>query len=137
MTAITYYLNGELYRVHGTPELSVAEIIATAVPADAENMQQHDELVYPEDLLFQEAWELQGSVLVEELAKSKIVAHDIRREIRDQEFLPWDRKVSIPSEAVAAEAERDVIRQKYAQAQLDIDAASDITVLRGIVKSFI
>lgn len=138
MTAITYYLNNELYRLHSAEShLTTDDIIALAVPSDAQDIQVHEELNYPEDPLFQAAWELQGSVLVEDLAKSKTVAHNIRRQVRDTEFTPWDRKVTIPSEAVAAEAEREAIRLKHAQIQTDIDNATDIATLRTVIKSFI
>lgn len=137
MAAVTYYLNGNLHRVHGTPELSTADIISASVPADAQNIQEHDDLIYPEDTLFIAAWQLQDSTIVEDPAAAKVIAHNIRRQVRDSEFTPWDRKVTIPSEAVAAEAEREAIRLKHAQLQTDIDAAVDIDSLRAIVKSFI
>ncbi len=137
MAAVTYYLNGELYRIHGTSELSIADIISSSVPADAQNIQEHDDLIYPEDTLFIAAWQLQDSTIVEDPAAAKVIAHNIRRQVRDSEFTPWDRKVTIPSEAVAAEAEREAIRLKHAQLQTDIDNATDIATLRTVVKSFI
>lgn len=136
MAAVTYYINGDLCRVQGTPELSTADIISSSVPADAQNIQEHDELIYPEDTLFVTAWQLQGSTIVEDLTTAKVVAHDIRRSVRDQEFTPWDRKVTIPAESANAEAQRELIRQKYAQIQLDIDTASDMATLRSVVKTF-
>lgn len=55
--------------------------------------------------------------------KAKTIAHDIRREERAKEFAPLDIKATIPSEAAAAEAARQAIRDKYAVIQNEIDAA--------------
>lgn len=136
MSTITYYLNGSLHLLTGCPDLSDDDMMF-AVPSDAQNIETHTELTVPEDMLFMSTWQLQGSTIVEDLTASKEIAHEIRRTIRDREFIPWDRKVTIPSEAVAAEAEREAIRLKHAQLQTDIDAATDIATLRTVVKSFI
>ena len=60
------------------------------------------------------------------LTKAKTIAHDKRREARSAEFAPLDIKATIPSEAVAAEAARVVIRTKYTDMQTAIDAASTV-----------
>lgn len=57
------------------------------------------------------------------LDKAKAIGHDIRREERAKEFAPLDIKATIPSEAAAAEAARQAIREKYAVIQNEIDAA--------------
>lgn len=56
--------------------------------------------------------------------KAKAVAHDMRRAARAAEFAPLDIKATIPSEASAAEAARQFIRDKYANIQVAIDAAT-------------
>jgi len=56
--------------------------------------------------------------------KAKDIAHDIRRAKRAEEFAPLDIKATIPSEAVAAEAARQAVRDKYATMQTQIDSAS-------------
>jgi hypothetical protein len=56
--------------------------------------------------------------------KAKNIAHDIRRAKRAEEFAPLDIKATIPSEAVSAEAARQVIRDKYAAMQTQINSAS-------------
>jgi hypothetical protein len=61
--------------------------------------------------------------------KAKAIAHDKRRQARSAEFAPLDIKATIPSEAVAAEAKRAVIRTKYATMQAEIDAATTINAL--------
>jgi hypothetical protein len=67
--------------------------------------------------------------------KAKTIVHDIRRAKRTAEFAPLDIKATIPSEAVAAEAARQAIRDKYAAIQTNIDAAPGITELKLIADS--
>ena len=55
--------------------------------------------------------------------KAKDIAHDKRREARSAEFAPLDIKATIPSEATAAEAARQIVRDKYATMQTAIDTA--------------
>jgi len=57
------------------------------------------------------------------LEKAKQIGHDIRRAERAKEFAPLDIKATIPSEAAAAEAARQAIREKYAVIQNEIEAA--------------
>ena len=65
--------------------------------------------------------------------KAKTVAHDMRRAARAAEFAPLDIKATIPSEAEAAEAARQFIRDKYANIQITIDAAATVDDLLAIV----
>ena len=65
--------------------------------------------------------------------KAKAIAHDKRRQARAIEFAPLDIKATIPSEAEAAEAERVLIRTKYAEIQAEIDAATTINALTARV----
>ena len=67
--------------------------------------------------------------------KAKTIVHGIRRAKRTAEFAPLDIKATIPSEAAAAEAARQAIRDKYAAIQTDIDAAPGITELKLIADS--
>ena len=67
------------------------------------------------------------------LEKAKGIAHDKRRAARSAEFAPLDIKATIPSEATAAEAERQVIRDKYAQMQQKINAASSVEDLKKLL----
>lgn len=69
------------------------------------------------------------------LDKAKGIAHDKRRAARSAEFAPLDIKATIPAEAQAAEAARQVIRDKYAAIQNDINAAADVDTLKQIVES--
>ncbi len=63
-------------------------------------------------------------MIVINIDKAKNIAHDIRRAKRSEEFAPLDVKATIPSEAVAAEAARQDIRDKYAAMQTQIDLAA-------------
>ena len=67
--------------------------------------------------------------------KAKAIAHEKRRVARSAEFKPLDIKATIPSEAAAAEAARQAIRERYAAIQTDIDSAPGIPELKLIVDS--
>jgi hypothetical protein len=67
--------------------------------------------------------------------KAKSIAHDKRRAARAAEFAPLDIKATIPSEAVAAEAARQAVRDKYAAIQSDIDTAPGVPELTLVVQS--
>jgi hypothetical protein len=69
------------------------------------------------------------------LDKARTIVHDIRRAKRTAEFAPLDVKATIPSEAAAAEAARQVVRDKYAAIQSDIDAAPGVPELKLIANS--
>lgn len=59
-----------------------------------------------------------------DINKAKEIAHEVRRAARAEEFKPFDLKATIPAEAEQAEAERQAIREKYAEIQNQIDAAA-------------
>ena len=67
-----------------------------------------------------------------DINKAKNIAHSIRRQQRSKEFAPLDDLIAkqIPGWE-GAEAKRQVIRDKYAVLQDDIDAAGDISALNG------
>jgi hypothetical protein len=61
------------------------------------------------------------------IEKAKVIAHDVRRAARAEEFKPLDEVVmkQIPGADVReVEAARQVIREKYAEIQTQIDAAT-------------
>jgi hypothetical protein len=70
-------------------------------------------------------------VITININKAKTIAHDKRREARSAEFAPLDIKATIPSEATAAEAARQAIRDKYAAMQTAIDAASTVDEIKA------
>jgi len=68
------------------------------------------------------------------LTKAKDIVHDMRRTARTAEFAPLDVQATIPAKAAEAEASRQVIRDKYAAIQKDIDTAPGIPELKLIVE---
>lgn len=72
------------------------------------------------------------------LDKAKTISHDIRRQKRAEEFQPLDEVImkQIPGTDIQAiEAERQVIRDKYAEIQTTIDEAQDSATLLTIVQN--
>jgi hypothetical protein len=73
-----------------------------------------------------------------DIAKAKAIAHDMRRVARADEFKPHDEIImkQIPGvDAVAAEAARQAIRDKYSAMQTAIDTAAtpdEIKVALGV-----
>ena len=59
------------------------------------------------------------------ITKAKAIGHDIRRVARAEEFKPFDEAIAkqIPGAVDGAEAQRQVIREKYAAIQTSINAA--------------
>ena len=82
----------------------------------------------PSDRFFRNAWVADGAAVAVDLGKAKDIGHDIRRQQRAEEFQPFDEIIAkqIPgADAIAAEAARAAIRDKYADVQLAIDTAAD------------
>lgn len=73
-------------------------------------------------------------MIVINIDKAKNIAHDIRRAKRAEEFAPLDIKATIPSEAVAAEAARQAVRDKYAAMQTQINSASTPEEIKEAIK---
>lgn len=69
-----------------------------------------------------------------DIDKAKGIAHNIRRQQRSKEFALLDDLIAkqIPGWE-GAEAKRQVIRDKYAVLQDDIDAAGDISALNSVL----
>jgi hypothetical protein len=68
-----------------------------------------------------------NSIIVN-MEKARAIGHDKRRAARTEAFAPFDEIIAkqIPGlDALAAEASRQEIRDKYAEVQLAIDAAAD------------
>ena len=80
----------------------------------------------PSDRYFRNAWIADGAAVAVDLGKAKDIGHDIRRQQRSEEFQPFDEIIAkqIPgADALAAEAARAEIRDKYAEIQDAINAA--------------
>ena len=71
------------------------------------------------------------SMITINIDKAKDIAHDARRIARSAEFAPLDIKATIPSETVAAELARQIVRDKYATMQTAIDSATTTDQLKA------
>jgi hypothetical protein len=67
------------------------------------------------------------------LNKAKDIAHEKRRAARTAEFAPLDVKATIPSEATAAEAARQTVRDKYAALQTQMEQATTVQELAALL----
>ncbi len=112
--------------------LSIDDIAAKDVPIGA-SYSVFDSSEIPEDRTFRGAWEINGNTISESLVKAKMIAHEKRREKRSKELAPLDIEATIPMKAAAAEAQRQSIRDKYADVQINMDGAQDTTELRSIL----
>jgi hypothetical protein len=67
------------------------------------------------------------------VTKAKVIAHDIRRGLRTEEFKPYDDAIAkqIPNQMENAEAARAAIRAKYAAMQIAIDSASTVDAIKA------
>jgi len=77
--------------------------------------------------------ESQMSLIKVDIEKYRAICHDKRRAARGSEFAPLDIKATIPSEAAAAEAARQAIRDKYAAIQSQMDSATTVEELKELL----
>lgn len=73
-------------------------------------------------------------MIVINLDKAKVIAHQLRREARAKEFEPLDDKIAkqIPGASVQeVEAQRQLIRDKYHVMQEQLNAAASIEELKA------
>jgi hypothetical protein len=73
-------------------------------------------------------------MIVINLDKAKVIAHEKRRLARAEEFKPYDDVImkQIPGNSVVeAEALRQAIRDKYAVMQTQIDAADTLDKIKA------
>jgi hypothetical protein len=120
--------------IYPTPEGGVAVII----PTESVELALKDvpegvpyEIVsaadIPSDRYFRNAWVMGDCCVEHDLDKCKEIGHQIRRQQRAEEFAPLDRVISLQlpgMDMVAAEAGRQLIRNKYALIQDVIEGAS-------------
>jgi hypothetical protein len=86
-----------------------------------------DEADIPSDRYFRNAWVMGDCCVEQDLDKCKEIGHDHRRQQRAEEFAPLDRVISLQlpgMDMVAAEAGRQLIRNKYALIQDVIEGAT-------------
>jgi hypothetical protein len=72
-------------------------------------------------------------MIVINIGKAKAIAHDKRRTARAEEFKPYDDAIAkqIPGQMEGAETARQVIREKYADMQVAIDASITVDELKA------
>lgn len=112
--------------------VSVVDPSITTVVIDTAQMPGSDPNAY--DKTFRGAFRHGAGVsVVVDMPSAKLIAHDMRREKRAMEFAPLDIQATIPGQATAAEAARQVIRSDYAAIQSSIDSAVTDAALKSIV----
>lgn len=91
----------------------------------------------PSDRTLRDAWKRgeQGKKVGVDMIKGKAISHEKRRAKRAIELAPLDIEATIPAKASQAEAARQVIRDKYATIQTNIDAATTPEQLKAIIDS--
>ena len=74
-------------------------------------------------------------MIVINIDKAKSIAHDVRRAARAEEFKPFDDAIAkqIPGQAEGAEAQRQLIRDKYAAMQTAIDTATTPEQIKAVM----
>lgn len=72
-------------------------------------------------------------MIVLNINKAKAIGHDMRRAAREAEFAPFDEAIAkqIPGQVEGAEAQRQLIREKYAAIQTEIDAATTANEIKA------
>ena len=69
--------------------------------------------------------------------KAKNIAHEKRRIARTNEFAPLDIKATIQSQATVAEADRQIIRDKYTEIQIGINDAETVDEIKTEMNKFL
>ena len=113
---------------------SIEQLAQKDVPA-GKSYQIVDVSEIPSDRTFRDAWTISGDTVDHDIAKAKNIAHAMRRVNRAKDFAPLDVEATIPSKAVAAEAARQSIREKYAIVQMNIDGSKTIESLKTAIQA--
>jgi len=125
----------------GASRLTTDQIVARRFANSSEVYQVVDSATLPTQSVLFDAWvydETNGAVV--DISRAKNVAHNIRRYYRTEEMKPYDDIIAkqIPGEdATAAEAQRSLIRIKYATKQTEIDACTTVEQLQTIIEGMI
>jgi hypothetical protein len=124
----------------GASRLTTDQIVARRFANSSEVYQVVDSSALPTQSVLFDAWvydETNGAVV--DISRAKNVAHNIRRYYRTEEMQPYDDIIAkqIPGEdATDAEAQRVLIRTKYATKQTEIDACTTVEQLQTIIDEF-
>ena len=129
--------DGSVAVIIPTGELPIEEVAAKDVPEGlAYEIVTTDEV--PSDRTFRGAWVMGDCCIEHDLGKCREIGHDKRRTARAEEFAPFDEIImkQIPgNEAIAAEASRQVIRDKYALIQDTINAAETTDEIKSALEA--
>jgi len=125
--------DGGVSIVTPTNEKYIDLILLKDIPKDAKDVKVVEDADIPKDRTFRDALRQSGETMSHDLKECKNIAHTHRRERRAYEFEPLDIKVTIPNEAVEAEAQRQSIRDKHEALQAEIDAASTPEDIKAIL----
>lgn len=109
-----------------TGELPIEEVAAKDVP-EGVPYEIVDANAIPTDRTFRGAWVMGDCCIEHDLDRCRAIGHQHRRAARAEEFAPLDALIAkqIPGvDAAEAEAARQAIRERYADVQTAIDAAT-------------
>lgn len=134
MNKIIIFIDPELsLLVVRTPAKGVS--VEEAAPKDVSYFVM-DSKDLPQQEVFRDAWTIKDKGVVVDLGKAREISHELRRKIRDKEFEPLDREVTIPGKAEVVETKRQEIRDYYDKAQAGIDSATTEDELINIMEKF-
>lgn len=122
--------NGGVSICHPSGEVEITDLVKQVVPEGVAH-EVVDAASIPSDRTFRNAWDVSGKSITTGMVKAKDIAHTARRMDRDEKMKPLDIKATIPAEAKAAEAARQVIRDENAAMQTAIDAATNEAELKA------
>lgn len=135
MKRIVYEEDGELRVVIPVEGIPLSTVVARSVPKGTSFVvKEHTEL--PDEWEFFKAWKREKNDIKVDTEKARSIAHEIRRQIREKEFEPYDDIVSkrIPGKEKQAEYIRQSIRDHFAAVQEEIDKAATPAEMSKILK---
>jgi hypothetical protein len=134
---IVYQTAAGLVVLTPTGEVPLERVLAKDVPAGAATVVVDiDEL--PEDRTFRNAWKLAGRTVAVSVEAARLIAHDKRRALRQQQLAPLDEALALKipgTDELQIESQRQALRDGYAQMQQAIDAATTPEQLKAALNA--
>ena len=93
----------------------------------------------PSNTTFRGAWVYADGSIEINLDKAKKIAHNLRRDMRAEEFAPLDQTIAfrLPGTTIKeTEKLREEVRDKYAEMQEKIDLATDVEQLKVLLEAY-
>jgi hypothetical protein len=118
--------NGNIALVMPSGEIPIEQVAQKDVPAGKPYLIVDADAI-PTDRTFRGAWVMGDCCIEHDLDRCRAIGHQHRRAARAEEFAPLDALIAkqIPGvDAAEAEAARQAIRERYADVQTAIDAAT-------------